>query len=74
MSAFRIEGPSSFGIVGRVQPREDGESSKAAPLPGPRWRCWALAAAMLLAGLAAWQLGSAGTIQATGLLVTVCGR
>ncbi len=68
MSTFRIEGPSSFGIVGRVQSREDGEPTGAAPPRGPRWRRWALAAAMLLAGLAAWQLGAAGYIQAKAAL------
>ena len=68
MSAFRIDGPSSFGVVGRVLSPEGGDDrSPAGPRPARRRR-WPVAIAILLAALAAWQLGAAGYIQAKAAL------
>ena len=67
MSAFRVEGPSGFGIVGRALARETDEGIAPAA-PAPRRRRWAIALAVLLAALAAWQLGAAGYVQAKAAL------
>ena len=67
MSAFRVDGASSFAVVGRVRDREEGAAGDAAPSPRARRR-WALPVAILLAALATWQLGAAGYIQAKAAL------
>lgn len=67
MSAFRVDGPSGFGVVGRVLSREDAGPDEPRA-PRPRRRLWAIALAALLAAFAAWQLGAAGTVQAKALL------
>jgi len=67
MSAFRIDGPSSFAVVGRVLGREEVLSRDAPSTPSTRRR-WAITVAILLASFAAWQLGAAGYIQAKAAL------
>jgi sortase A len=67
MSAFRVDGPSSFGRVGRVLLREQ-ELASTGTGPGRPRRRWTLYVAVLLAALAAWQLGAAGYIQAKASL------
>lgn len=67
MSAFRIDGPSSFAVVGRVQSREGGVPAVPAGSGRPRSR-WPIFLAILLAALAAWQIGAAGYIHAKAAL------
>lgn len=67
MSAFRVEGPSGFGVVGRVLPREEEPGDATRGVERPRGR-WMLFVAILLAALAAWQLGVAGYVHAKAAL------
>ena len=67
MSAFRADGPSSFAVVGRVLTREE-EIARDAAKPGRDGRRWTIPVAILLAALAAWQLGAAGYVQAKAAL------
>ena len=66
MSAFPVNGPSSFALRGRAYQAE--ESGDASP-PARSRRRWPLAAAVLvLLALAAWQLGGAAWIHAKATL------
>ncbi|MBK8324789.1 MAG: class GN sortase [Betaproteobacteria bacterium] len=67
MSAFRVDGPSSFALVGRVLTREEEIARDAAKARRPRRR-WTIPVAILLAALAVWQLGAAGYVQAKAAL------
>lgn len=68
MSAWRVQGPSSFAVVGRVITREEERALGTRTSSRPRRRRAFLAVAILLAALAAWQLGAAGYIQAKAAL------
>jgi sortase A len=69
MSACRSGGPSSFGVIGRVQPREDAIFTTGEPAVRPRRRRpWVIGLAILLTALGGWQLGAAGYIQAKAAL------
>ncbi len=62
MSAHLVNGPSSFGVLGRTYPRE---SEVPAGSPSRARRRWPWAAiVLLLVALAAWQLGAAAWIHA----------
>lgn len=66
MSAFPVNGPSSFALRGRAYQAEAFED--ASP-PARSRRRWPLAAAVLvLVALAAWQLGGAAWIHAKATL------
>jgi sortase A len=66
MSAFFVNGPSSFAVRGRAYRTEDFEDD---PRPSRGRRRWPLAAAVLvLLALAAWQLGGAAWIHAKATL------
>ena len=66
MSTYRVEGPSGFGLKGRIH----------APLPivpepapqRPHRRLWALLLASVLLSLGAWQLACASWIHAKALI------
>lgn len=66
MSAFPVDGPSSFALRGRAYRTQDFEDSSQ---PARSRRRWPLAAAVLfLLALAAWQLGGAAWIHAKAAL------
>jgi sortase A len=66
MSAFFVNGPSSFAVRGRAYRTEDFEDD---PRPSQGRRRWPLAAVVLvLLALAAWQLGGAAWIHAKATL------
>lgn len=66
MSAFPVNGPSSFALRGRAYQAEEFED---APPQARSRRRWPLAAAVLvLLALAAWQLGGAAWIHAKATL------
>jgi sortase A len=67
MSTYRVDGPSGFGVVGRVLPREEDRGVAPRGAARPRRRRF-LFVAILLAALAAWQLGAAGYIHAKAAL------
>ena len=66
MSAFPVNGPSSFALRGRAYRSEEFEDASQ---PARGRRRWPLAAAVLvLLALAAWQLGGAAWIHAKATL------
>lgn len=68
MSVYPSGGPSSFGVIGRIQPREDATFVTEESPVRPRRRRWAMGVAILLVALGGWQLGAAGYIQAKAAL------
>ena len=66
MSTFHIEGPSGFGLRGRISAVGTLEAADVAPR---RRRSWPIIAALvLLVALGAWQLAAAGWIHAKALV------
>jgi sortase A len=65
MSTFRIEGPSSFGLKGRIRSMDAANDPVTTPR---RHRWWAGALALALFALGAWQLASAGWIHARAVV------
>ena len=65
MSAFPVDGPSSFAVRGRIHPI--AVVPESAPTPKAR-KWWPLILALLLAGIGVWQVASAGWIHAKAIV------
>ncbi len=64
MSAHFVTGASSFAVRGRAYPRQEEAAPAPAAMSASRGRRAWFAVALLLAALAAWQLGGAAWIHA----------
>ena len=65
MSAFHVDGPSSFAMVGRAHPLEVVPPPATPPT---RWKPWPMLFAIALLAFGAWQVASAGWIHAKALV------
>ena len=65
MSAFHVEGPSSFGLKGRIHAFDVADPPRAAARRRPSWP---IALALLLLALGVWQVAAAGWIHAKALV------